>query len=75
LEFGVWGPGFGVGVLEFGFWVLGFRIRRHRVDVTEIVQQNIYLPGGGKRHLQGYLAHKKTPTPLGHHRALAIDLR
>ena len=54
LTFGVWCSGlwFGVWCLVFDGWCLvlgvwGFecRVGRHRVDVTEIVQQNVDLPG------------------------------
>ena len=56
LGFGFWVPGFGFWVLDFGFWGQGqgFGVR-------------VWGPGSefGVRGLQGYLAYRKTPAPLG----------
>jgi len=49
-----------------------------RIRALSEIPEYIYprVPRGNPAHpLQGYLAHRKTPTPQDHHRALGIGLR
>jgi len=53
---------------------IGFMMNAHRDWIKDVEEKEVGAPLTARvpHDVQGYLAHKKTPTPQDHHRALGM---